>query len=77
MIFLDLKMPGRNGFEVLEWLQTQPTLKSLRVVILSGSQEPADIDRARKLGAADYVVKPVAVERLRELLSKQPSSLEK
>jgi len=51
--FLDLKMPGRNGFEVLQWLGEQPFFQKLRVVVLSGSYDPSDITRARELGAAD------------------------
>jgi CheY-like chemotaxis protein len=69
VVFLDLKMPGQNGFEVLQWIKDRPSLKSLKIFILSGSNEPADIARARALGAVDYIVKPMKVERLRELLS--------
>jgi CheY-like chemotaxis protein len=64
-----LKMPGQNGFEVLEWLKNKPSLRPLRIFILSGSNEPADIARGRALGALDYIVKPVRLERMRELLS--------
>jgi CheY-like chemotaxis protein len=69
VVFLDLKMPGQNGFEVLEWLKNKPSLRPLRIFILSGSNEPADIARGRALGALDYIVKPVRLERMRELLS--------
>jgi CheY-like chemotaxis protein len=69
VVFLDLKMPGQNGFEVLQWITRQPSLKPLRIFILSGSNEPADIARGRALGAIDYIVKPMRVERLRDLLS--------
>ena len=68
--FLDLKMPGRNGFEVLEWVRGHPELKALRIIVLSGSYDPSDIKRARELGAADYVVKPIKVEKIREILSR-------
>jgi CheY-like chemotaxis protein len=69
VVFLDLKMPGQNGFEVLQWIERTPSLKPLRIFILSGSNEPADVARARALGAIDYIVKPMKLERLRELLS--------
>jgi CheY-like chemotaxis protein len=69
VVFLDLKMPGQNGFEVLQWIKAKPSLNSLRIFILSGSNEPADIARARALGVIDYIVKPLKVERLRQLLS--------
>ncbi len=68
VVFLDLKMPGRNGFEVLRWLNEHSRLKSTKVIVLSGSAEPQDMEMARKLGAQDYLVKPVTVDRLQELL---------
>jgi CheY-like chemotaxis protein len=59
IMFLDLKMPVMNGFEVLDWLQTQTFNDQVRVIVLSGSEHQNDKDRAAQLGAADYVVKPV------------------
>jgi CheY-like chemotaxis protein len=57
-VLLDLNMPRKNGFEVLEWLRQQPALKRLRVYILSASSRPQDIERAYDLGANSYLVKP-------------------
>src|SRR5690349_21501741 len=37
IVFLDLKLPYRHGFEVLSWIQTQEKLKSLIVIVLTGS----------------------------------------
>jgi hypothetical protein len=54
---LDLKMPVRDGFSVLEWLNTQKYEK-LVVVILTDSMEPAHIKRALDLGADRFQVKP-------------------
>jgi CheY-like chemotaxis protein len=51
-LLLDLMMPRRNGFEVLEWLQSQP-FEDMIVVVLSGSEQPEDIRRAMDMGA-DY-----------------------
>jgi CheY-like chemotaxis protein len=59
IIFLDLKMPILNGFEVLEWLRSQPPMPATLVVVLSGSNEESDKRRAKELGAAGYIVKPV------------------
>ncbi|HWH68561.1 MAG TPA: response regulator [Candidatus Sulfotelmatobacter sp.] len=58
LLLLDLMMPRLNGFEVLTWLQLQPGLRRLPVVVLSGSDRQPDIDRAHALGASVYVVKP-------------------
>jgi len=57
-VLLDLNMPRKNGFEVLEWIRQQPVLKRLRVYILSASSRPEDIERAYDLGANSYLVKP-------------------
>ena len=66
-VFLDLKMPGKNGFEVLQWIKAMPAMQLLKTYILSGSQEPSDIERARELGALGYMVKPIKSEKFREL----------
>jgi CheY-like chemotaxis protein len=68
VIFLDLKMPLLNGFEFLEWMRTQTFPFSIQVIVLSGSDYPEDKDRAARLGATDYLVKPVKAEDLRRYL---------
>jgi CheY-like chemotaxis protein len=57
ILLLDLKMPIRTGFEVLEWLRGQEVFQELPVVILSSSDEKRDLERAYSLGAANYFVK--------------------
>jgi CheY-like chemotaxis protein len=57
-VFLDLKLPIKDGFEVLSWIRSQPELKEMPVIILSSSSEPADVDRAAELGSNSYMVKP-------------------
>jgi CheY-like chemotaxis protein len=59
LLLLDLKMPRKTGFDVLEWLQGQPTLAQLRVVVLTSSDEIRDVNRAYRLGAASFLTKPV------------------
>jgi CheY-like chemotaxis protein len=68
LIFLDLKMPGKKGLDVLAWLRQQEELRSIVVVILTSSQEPSDLRQAYHLGANSYLVKPSTTERLRELV---------
>ncbi|MDB6018298.1 MAG: response regulator receiver protein [Pedosphaera sp.] len=53
VLLLDLKMPRKTGYEVLEWLQTQ-SLDGLVVVVVSGSFLPEDITRSLALGADAY-----------------------
>ena len=59
LLLLDLKMPNKNGFEVLEWIRKQSSVKSLRVVVLTNSGMTSDINRAYRLGANSFMVKPV------------------
>lgn len=68
LLLLDLKMPKVTGFEVLEWKRTQPHLESLPVVIWSSSGLPSDQERAERLGAASYFVKPMETEGFMELI---------
>jgi CheY-like chemotaxis protein len=69
VIFLDLKMPLLNGFEVLEWMRTQTFPASMQVIVLSGSEHQEDKDRASRLGATDYLVKPVKVSDFHRFLN--------
>ncbi|MBF2048520.1 MAG: response regulator [Elainella sp. C42_A2020_010] len=68
LILLDLKLPRRSGLEVLEWLQSQPGLRRLPVVVLTTSSENSDINQAYDLGANSYLVKPVAPDHLLNLV---------
>lgn len=57
VVFLDIKMPKRDGHEVLKWIREQPRLKSLPVVMLTGSLQSADVDKAFELGVTSYLQK--------------------
>jgi DNA-binding response OmpR family regulator len=56
-ILLDLILPKKNGFEVLETIRQDPTLEKLPVIIISNLGQPSDIDRGKALGVIDYFVK--------------------
>jgi CheY-like chemotaxis protein len=58
LLLLDVKMPKTDGFDVLATLQSLPTLE-LPVVVFSTSALTVDVQTAKKLGALDYVMKPV------------------
>lgn len=62
LVLLDLKMPRKDGFEVLEWIRAQPHFATLQVVVLSSSDEIADINRAYSLGANSFLVKPLSFD---------------
>jgi CheY-like chemotaxis protein len=57
-VFLDLKLPYLNGFEVLEWIRSDAANRHLDVVILTSSPEERDRETATRLGARAYLVKP-------------------
>lgn len=57
LILLDLMMPIKDGFSVLEDLSKDPSLKGIPVIIASNLGQKEDIDRGIALGAKDYVVK--------------------
>ncbi len=64
VIFLDLKLPQINGLAVLEWIREQNSLPSMVVVVLTASSLDEDIERAYRLGANSYVVKPSSRDKL-------------
>ena len=68
LIFLDLKLPGKKGLDLLAWMRQQEQLRSIVVIILTSSQEPSDVSQAYRLGANSYLVKPSTTARLRELV---------
>jgi len=57
LVFLDLKMPGMDGFDVLTWMRQERGLK-VPVAVLTSSPEDSDRKRARALGADCYLLKP-------------------
>ncbi|MEK7618885.1 MAG: response regulator [Patescibacteria group bacterium] len=57
LVLLDIIMPKKNGFEVLEAIKKDPKTKDIRVIVLSNLGQQSDIDQAKKLGAIDYFVK--------------------
>ena len=66
-VLLDLNLPIRSGFEVLEWLRSQPQFKSLPVVIFSSSGRLEDRQRAEQLGATEYLLKPTSGSQFLEM----------
>ena len=59
IVLLDLKMPKVDGLEVLREMRKTPALRLLPVVILTSSNQEADVAESYNLGASAYVVKPV------------------
>jgi len=57
LILLDLILPKKNGFEVLETIRQDPLLEKLPVIIISNLGQPSDIERGKALGVIDYFIK--------------------
>ncbi len=73
VIVLDLLLPKRSGFEVLQILKADQALKAIPVIVVSNLGEDEDIKRALALGAADYYVKsehPIneIIEKIKNIL---------
>jgi CheY-like chemotaxis protein len=67
--FLDIKMVGMTGFDLLKWIRGQSSLDALPVVMFSSSDYPADVDQARDLGAQAYLKKYPSVDAMRTVLN--------
>jgi CheY-like chemotaxis protein len=57
LILLDIIMPRVNGFEVLEEIQKDPALKTIPVIVISNSGEPTEINKIKRLGVKDWLIK--------------------
>lgn len=57
LILLDLILPKKNGFEVLETIRQDPVLEQLPVIVISNLGQPSDVERGKSLGVIDYYVK--------------------
>lgn len=73
LIVLDAMMPKINGFDVLDILRNTPETTNIRVIMLTALSQPTDKERAKELGADDYLVKSQVVisdvvERIRHHL---------
>ena len=66
LILLDVNMPGESGIDFMEELQKDPTLYHIPVIIVSSEGTPDIIINSKKRGAADFVVKPIASQILKD-----------
>ena len=66
VVLLDIKMPRKDGLEVLREIRGDPALKRLPVVILTSSDQEQDLVSSYKLGANSYIRKPVDFRQFTE-----------
>jgi CheY-like chemotaxis protein len=67
VLLVDLRMPGLDGFGVLEWVRSRGTHRHMLRVVLTGSEDPRDLHRAYQLGANAYLKKPFTKDQLQTL----------
>lgn len=67
LILLDINMPRKNGFEVLEEIKADADLRSLPVIMLTVSAREEDVVQSFSNGACSYIRKPVDIGRLHEM----------
>lgn len=68
IIFLDLKLPRMNGFDVLKWMQSRPAFASALKVVVTGSDEERDVTQAFDLGADAFLTKPIEQADMQAIL---------
>lgn len=67
-VLLDLKLPVKDGLDVLAWIRGSKTFSNLVVVVLTSSVNHRDIERANKLNANAYLAKPSSLEGMVEMV---------
>ncbi len=78
LLLLDIRMPKIDGIEILEYVKKHPCLKDIPVIIVSTSDNRANITKCKQLGCDGYIVKPLDgtfVERLNSVIEKSLSTV--
>jgi CheY-like chemotaxis protein len=68
LILLDINMPKKNGFEVLNEIKADPALMHIPVVMLTTSDSEADIVKSYAKGACSYITKPMDFDKFQEVV---------
>jgi CheY-like chemotaxis protein len=74
LVMADVSIPGKNGYEICEFIKTHPELKTIPVILLVPAFEPFDEGKARRVGADHYLTKPF--QSIRTLISTVKSLIE-
>ncbi len=77
VVLADVVMPGKSGYEVCESIKADPELRHIPVLLLTGTFEAFDDERAARIGAAGHIAKPfeaqTLVDRVKQLLGRAPA----
>lgn len=72
LMFVDIKMPGASGFDLIARVRSDPSWNDLKIVVATSSNHPADVERALQLGIAGYLIKFPPPDVLAEFLREGP-----
>ena len=76
LVFLDVMLPGKNGFEVCHELKSDPATRNIYVILLTAMGQERDVEEGYQSGADEYMTKPFSPRQLRkrmhELLDSNP-----
>jgi CheY-like chemotaxis protein len=70
IVFLDINMPGVDGFEVLSYLRRFPRMQDVPIVFITSDDQPETAGKVRKTGALLVIIKPATIESLEQALLK-------
>lgn len=70
IVLLDLNLPRTNGHQVLKHIKSSERLQRLPVIVLTSSARPEDVQACYRNGSNSYVVKPIGIAKLREMVEK-------
>ena len=70
LVLLDLRLPGHDGWWVLEQMKEEPRLSAIPVIVFTASAGIDQRERALSMGVADYLVKPLSIAILRKTVAR-------
>ncbi len=81
LILLDILMPRKGGMEVMEELNQDEELKQIPVIVISNSGQPVEVQRAKDLGAKEFLIKAVfdpneVLEKVEKVLNETSASID-
>ena len=70
LVLLDLRLPEHSGWVVMEQIKSEPGISEIPVVVFTASAGASRHEKALKMGAADYLLKPLSAARLRKTVAR-------
>ncbi len=68
VVLLDVMMPGMDGYQVCQWIRSNPAIRHVPVIMLSGKADPESVARGMEVGADEYLAKPITPSNLTKQL---------